>query len=284
MSLLSCRSEQKGVALVAVLWIVMACSVMVMGLSHVLKHEVRTSRQLQDAALKTAAADAAIRLAMVEVKNQGQTRLGAIQRKGYDIFQNQVTVDMVPLNGWINLNSAPEGLITDALVRWGNMPGNEARSVALWILEERKLPELAGGSRKFHAVDELVRAPGMSYDTFLAIRSLFTVDLQGGGPVNPAAAPPPVLTVLAGGQGSVAQQILDNRVGQGAMTDFTRLQGGNAQVTDTDMLQIEARIALSDNTHVLRIWRVALSGEAYGLPWRVLSIEPPVIAKNETSP
>ena len=271
--------QQEGVALVAVLWICLALSVMVVGVSNMLRSEIRIARDSQDAVLKSAIADAGIRMALIEMNQQRTQRLSRIQSRMYEFEGHTISIDVVPLNGWINLNEASSGLIADALILGGGLSPDLARSIADWVVQQRQLPAIDGGPRKMHSVEDLARAPGMHHEAFLAIQPLFTVDLQTGGAINPAAAPFEVLKVLSSGQDALAQQVLASRQADGALVDFTRLQVGHSQVSDSSAIQIEARVAASDTTSVVRVWRVSMTGEAYGLPWRVLSIDPPKLVR-----
>ena len=98
-------------ALVAVLWLVAAMSILVLGATSTVRQHIQATGQMRDAVSGQAVAEAAFALAlqqlMAESKREPGIQSGQFQVQGVD-----VTVQLTPLNGWINLNSADEALLT----------------------------------------------------------------------------------------------------------------------------------------------------------------------------
>jgi methionine-rich copper-binding protein CopC len=65
------------------------------------------------------------------------------------------------------------------------------------------------------------------------------------------------------------------RVGEGEGADTTGLQF--VQNNATTYVLMRATLQNSDNRPLVRAWRVDLQAKAYGLPWRMLGADAPVI-------
>lgn len=270
------RQHERGLALVAVLWVVAALSLMVMGISQVLRSEARLTRVQQNAGLDAGAADAAIRVLLAQLHQQGQIRHSRISSQTLQVLGREVLIDIVPLNGWINLNYAPPSLLADALVYAAGLPAETAQAMAQTIAQKRQQSDAQGKPMLFQGVEDLMQVPGLSWDQYVLLAPLLTTSLGSETTLpNPLAAPIEVLHVLAQGQAAIAQRIAEQRLGQSAdATDTTALNGAHYQRSETQSVEIRAMLSSGDNTALIRTWRVALGSPAHGLPWRVLAIDP----------
>jgi general secretion pathway protein K len=273
---LQARHPSRGVALVAVLWMVAALSIMVLGLAHVLKGEAQMARQQQRAALETGPADAAIRLVLTELSHSGQRMISMTQVREMEFMGRIFLAEIIPLNGWINLNQAPLSLLADLLVHGGGLSPQQAQLWAQAIVDYRQRPAASGQNSHFHAVEELLQIPEFPWDAYLAIQPLLTVDLDNSVQLpNPLAAPEGVLKVLAQGRQDVVDKILAARnTPEAALADTTSLTAGLYRIAPSARVEIRVTVSSGDNTAMVRAWRVALNAPAYGLPWRVLDIRP----------
>ena len=274
------KPGQSGLALVAVLWVVAALALMVMGISHVLRTETRLTHAQQSAGLDAGVADAAIRVVLAQLHQQGRIRHSHISSQNLQLFNRDVVIDIIPLNGWINLNHAPASLLTDALVHAGGLGPDTAQAMAQVIVQKREQADAQGKPMLFQGVEDLMQIPGLSWDQYIRLFPLFTTALGNDSVLpNPLAAPLEVLNVLAQGQIAVAQRITEQRQGSAPdTTDTTALNGAHYQRSDTQSVEIRATLGSGDNTALIRTWRVALGTPDHGLPWRVLAIDP--IRKN----
>ena len=273
---------QKGIALVAVLWLVSALGVMVTGMVYVLRGEIRTTSQTQRVTLDTGIADAAIRLTLQQIQLGSVKTFKAVQSFPVDVFGRSVQVDVVPLNGFISLNDAPPPLLTAAFQFGAGVPPEVATQWANAIDLERKKPTPKGTPSKFQSVEDLLRIPGMSYGIYAQTQDLFTVDINNSPLVNPLAASPRVLAVLAGGDPGKAEQVMAARVGKGEGADTTGLQF--VQNNATSYVLLRASLQNSDNKPLVRAWRVDLQTKAYGLPWRMLGADVPTFGEPPMQP
>jgi general secretion pathway protein K len=277
-------SRQQGIALIAVLWVVAALGLMVTGMMHVVKGEIRLANQLQRTTLDTGVADAAIRLTLQQSLQANQKEFRAIQTSFLNLFGRTIQVDIVPLNGLINLNAADTSLLAAAFQYAGRLPEGQAKAIAQAIDMERKKPNAKGEPARLHAVEDLLRLPEISYDTYAMVQDVFSTDLEDTQKVNPLAAPPSVLRILAQGQDNLAQQVLQARVLGGLTTDTSRLDGQHTQITATPIVHVRATVSSGDNTAIVRSWHLALSRDAHGLPWRVLGKQAPTQISRPTAP
>lgn len=278
------KSTQSGIALIAVLWVVAALGIMVVGMMHVVKSEIRLASQLQRAALDSGLADAAIRVALQQTLQVNKKQFNSIESAVIPVLGREVQVDFIPLNGLINLNRAPVDLLTDAFKYGAGLPQDQAAAIAQGIELERKKTNTKGEAAKLHGVEDLLRIAGMDYDIYARVSGIFTTDLEDTQRVNPLAAPLAVLNVLAQGKEGLAQQVLMNRSERGDTTDTTQLSGNHVQIASTGFIAARATVSSGDNTAVVRVWRLSLSGDAYGLPWRVLGKDAPFQTNGQPPP
>lgn len=275
---------QKGIALIAVLWVVAALGLMVVGMIHVVKNEIRLASQLQRATLDTGIADGAIRLVLQQTLQANQKEFRAIQSTLIELFDRTVQVDIVPLNGLINLNKADTTLLAAAFQHAAQMSEGRANAIAQAIDDERKKPNAKGEAAQMHAIEDLLRLPDIDYDTYARVKDVFTVDLDTATKVNPLAAPLGVLRILAQGQDAIAQQVLLARQQGTTTTDTTRLDGQHTDISASPIVQIRATISSGDNTAIVRSWHLALSRDEHGLPWRVLGKQAPTRISIQPTP
>jgi general secretion pathway protein K len=122
------------------------------------------------------------------------------------------------------------------------------------------------------SVEDLLQLPGWDIELWSRLAPYLTANNGGGGGgVNPLAAPLPLLTVLAGGDTSVAQRIHDlARAGEPAI-DTTGLNAEWVSAQSSRFLQITVAVASLDGTQFLVKRRVDTSGlPDDGLSWRII--------------
>ena len=266
-------------ALVAVLWLVAAMSILVLGATSTVRQHIQATGQMRDAVSGQAVAEAAFALAlqqlMAESKREPGIQSGQFQVQGVD-----VTVQLTPLNGWINLNSADEALLTRVFTGPGGLPAPQATALAQEVKMWRDhrpqtnpdgLRNTGQTKRLFERVDDLMLVPGFDYDLLARVRGLFTTDLTAGARVNVLAAPPEVLAVLADGNQGVVEQITRNRTAGAAEVDTSGLERNLVQTSPTDHYRLSADVPL-DAGKMLRVTQDVVVGRTYSkiAPWRVL--------------
>lgn len=276
--------RQSGLALVAVLWMVAALSMLALGLAAVAKTEVRSAQGIRDRALTKALGDAGIQLAMLELRSVPENADGHRQFQ-YFLGGQEIAVSVVPASGLIDLNQASEELLAGLFAGTGeqepDLAAELARRVVAWrtpgLLVEAEDYAAAGVAFRprggpFEYPEDLLQVLGVGYPLYTRVRPLITVR-GGGAGVAARAAPEDVLTLLVGGDRDLAVGIADRRA-QDPATDFTGLDARFLGAGGSSVYRVEASVHLGGRTWRRVRWVDLGSGATVGLPWRSFRIEP----------
>jgi len=279
-------------ALVIVLWMVAALLVTATGVVYAVRGEVRSVSSFREMASAAALGDAGILLAARELAGnpRQENRLRQFEA-GFE--QAAIGVRVVPLTGLVDLNAAPEALLTELIAVAGGVDRGRASMLAQRIIDWRDTDEVplpqgaedpayaAAGSPfrtrggPFESPEDLLQVLGMDFDLYSAIRPLITVHAaRGAGRVDPAAAPVPVLQVLASGNAHVAAEYAASREANGALADATRFPAAYiARQQPSSRYLIEASVRLSNGAFLVSRRVLDLAAPAEGLPWRTMWAE-----------
>ena len=273
--------RNKGLALIMVLWIVAALSLLVVGMSQTVRGQVRAAQAVSEQVAAQALAEGAIALALQQLKAESARPEGmAATRVSYGGVEMQVLVQ--PLSGLISLNAAQPPLLSALLQVAGGVPEKQADQLAHAIDTWR-----AGGTgdatrrvprRQFESADDLLLVPGMDYATYARIRPLVTADTYQHTNVNPLAAPLPVLLVLARGNAAVAQRIASRRDAGEAGVDTTGLDPALTGAGFSQFFRVTARVPLDAGRIFSLAHDVTLSAYSSSIaPWRTLRTQGQVL-------
>jgi general secretion pathway protein K len=267
------KRHDGGFALLAVLWLVAALSIMLTGTLHVIRSEVAIATQVRNGLVDGALADAAIRQTLQELNNNKIASLKSIQRRDFTLFTRDIHVEVTPLNGSIDLNAASLELLADAFEFGAQLPRQEAQRLAGAAIDYRNRKGSQGQPLRFHSTEDLLNLPGLGYGIYAKLKSCITVDITGSGRVNPLAASAKTLAILAKGDESIARQLAASLLVDADNIDITRLTANHIDMAPTSYLTIRANVKTDDNAKAEKLWRVDVGGPSYGLPWRTLAIE-----------
>lgn len=277
------NKKQSGMALIAVLWMIAALTIIVSGLTRSIREEARMmtlSRQnVQAQALGDAAIQLALQALMATNAPIGRTKQALISYHGVNM-----QVQAMPLNGLIDINGAPVALLAKLFSVAGDMPQEAAQTLAQATVEMRQRRDPRGFPQRFESEEDLLKVPGVDYNLYARLSPLITADLRGRGLVNPMAAPADVLTVLAGGNAAVAMRIVADRDSGAEGIDTTALDAAFLDNSTIRRLRVQARVPMPDGVW-LRVSRsVDFNARSKdGVPWhtfRTSSSVEPVIRKN----
>lgn len=268
-----------GMALIAVLWIVAALSLMVTGLVYTVRQQIGVVTAAQEQISGQALGEAAQALAMQALLTTPDRPAGA-QTFPVAYAGVQMSVEIAPLNGWIALNGADAPLFTALLRTAGGLDQGRAEALAAAIVEWRDgIPQIdptaaaAAGAmrpRKFEAPEDLLLVPGVDYPLYSRIAPLVSADLLGGAQINPQAAPPEVLAVMAQGDMGRVSQFLTQRNG-GGLPDASGLTNAGAFGNRADTYRLRVRVPLEAGKILVLTSDFVLQGNRPGTtPWRVL--------------
>lgn len=275
---------QRGLALVAVMWMVAALAILAAGLASLTRGEIRVAQGARLAAEVAALGDAGIQLAMLDMRSDPGNPPGLL-RKAYDFDGRPVEVTIVPAAGLVDLNTAGEPLLRDLFVFGAGMDESFAEDLALRIVEwrtpgrELEDPDyVAAGTDfrprggEFEYPEDLLQVLGVSYDDYAKIERLISVS-GGASGIDPMSAPDEVLGLLASGDGELVARISGARANLDPAVDLTGLTQAHLGGGGSGVHRLDAVVAV-DGKHYRRTRWIDISIPAHdGAPWRTVRIE-----------
>lgn len=268
-------SRRRGMALIAVLWLVASMSLIIAGVVRSVRSEVQNVGTQRQLAIGAAVADAAILLALQRLTARPNDLPKDLQTVTVSFDNLSYAVQVMPLNGLLDINNAPASLLTDLYQFVANVSPDVASNLGQATLAARQFKNAKGRPLGFDAVPDLMRVPGMRYEVYAKVAPLLTTDIKNGsGRINPLVAPLPLLVVLASGNTVRAAQFASQRDAHPATLDtsFFKPEFIEMAASNNFMLQVDA--PLPDGRVARKAWRVFWGANAQtGLPWRVLGVQ-----------
>ena len=124
------RARARGVALIAVLWLVAAMSLVISGVVQSVRSEMRTIGSYRQTVLANAAGDAAILMALQSLHASQQEPKNSIQVIPVQFEGQSYAVRIHPLNGLIDVNHAPVTLLAQLYRHAGGLNPEAAQALA----------------------------------------------------------------------------------------------------------------------------------------------------------
>lgn len=263
----------RGIALIAVLWIVAALSLIVTGLVKVTRQDAKVVAASKQGVIAEALGSAAIQIVLQKMQTQREA-FNRYQTVPVNFEGANVTVAITPMTGLVNVNGASPQLLAQVFRVAGGLPAGVATGLAQQVVAVRDKPDGQGLVVGFDAPEDLLQVPGVDYELYANISSLLVADKRGSGKVNAQAAPPDVLVVLAGGNQQAAQNMAQARQSQGAMADMTALDASFLDNAVNNRFRLQAFLTVDGG----RQWSVSrdvdlVSTSRDGLPWRVIGAD-----------
>ena len=260
---------RRGVALVAVLWIVAALSILVTGMVQSQRDEIRlvaTARQTLQAA---AAGSAAVQMVLQQMSLQ-EAPVTALRTVDVEYAGMVIPVQVMPLNGLVDLNKAQAPLLTALFMIAGGLQPAPAAALANALVASRAPGTGRGAGPRYEAPEDLLQLPGVDFDLYARLSASVTTDSLGSGRVNPMAAPASVLAVLSGGDFSRAAAVAGGRDAGQAGVDTTLLTAEFTDNAGTRRFRLQARVPLADGRRLLSTRMVDMTRVvSRRVPWRV---------------
>lgn len=264
-------SAHRGMALVAVLWLVASMSLVTFGIITSVRRDMQTIGMQRHLGVAAARADAMILLALqrLHVSTLEPSRVNNEISVSYEGVSNSVT--LYPLTALIDINNASASMLADLYQYIGQIDAESARALAQSTVETRTAMNKKGAPVVFGAEEDLFRVPGVTYELYAKIKDSVTADLRSGsGRVNPQFAPVSVLTVLAGGNISKADQLALQRRNDPNFADFSSLNPEYIDMSSSSILRLEVFVNFADSNVLVRQWWVIMRDDPRtSLPWRV---------------
>ena len=198
-------------------------------------------------------ANAAIQMVLQEMsgRNEPVSRLSRVE---VSFAGTAIAVEIIPLNGLIDINRASGPLLTALFAVAGGLDADRASALAGSVVAARVPGPATQRGPRFEAVEDLLQVPGVDFSVYARLSALVTTDSMGSGRVNAMAAPEGVLVVLSEGNTGRAARIAAARDGGGAGIDTTGL---TAQFVDTAVAKryrLVARVPLTDGRRLFSTW------------------------------
>lgn len=270
----------RGFALVAVMWMLAALALLVAGLMGAARTEIRSLQGAQEVARAAALGDAAIQVVLQSLQTSGD-RPTRMARHEVVFDGVAIAVRILPAEGFVDLNVAEEGLLAQLFTFAGGVDPGLAETLAQAVGEWRthgpaaEPAGMAGGRGRtgFDSIEDLLQVPGFDFMLFDRIRDLVTI-VSGATGVDPLAASPEVLFVLASGNRDAAASISARRDTGDPVIDMTSLTHAQPNSAGGTLYRLDALTPSSEKVrHVRSAW-VSLAGEAEGMPWQILEVMP----------
>lgn len=285
--------NQRGVALILVIWVIALMGVLLGSFALIARTENFESRHLFDGTTARYAAQAGIARAVYALRNADMTQRWVGDGRPYDFDFDGAKVDvrLTDESGLIDINTADDTLLQNLFASVG-VPLDQAMALSDAIqdwrdpddmprphgaeINEYKAAGLAYGPRNapFQTVGEVQQVLGMNYELFEKIEPAITI-YGGGVQPNAAYAPMDVLLALPGMTPDLArqliaarQQVLPGQPGSGlTLPDGTPVVANGGGNTYT----IQSRATLANGASTVLDASIRLGGiGAAGQPYTVL--------------
>lgn len=271
------RADQRGIALLAVLWGVVLLALAAASLARSTRAQTMLVRNLVENAKAEALADGGVYRAVFELLNPAEDDPWRSGGSAYEVAQaeGKVTVSLEDERGKIDLNAASRPLLQNAF-RWVGMSDAQAAALADAIEDFRdpdqmRRPEgaedddyaragvMAGAKdAPFESVEELQQVLGLNGEMYRRLAPLFTVYTEQGEP-EPAVAGRDVLLAVSNLTPEQVDEILAARAAQ---------ESPAAEASGPGIYTIRADAETEAGGAFTRRAIVELTGEA-DLPYRI---------------
>ena len=283
----SIPSRQRGLALVAVLWITAALAILVMSLSETSRTDTRVVQVHKERVIARSLADGAIQVAgrwLMLNGDRAQQPATVTSRIG----EHDVEIDITPATGLIDLNHAKPELLEQMFVVAAGLPAPRARELAERIVVWRDKGEMtedvgwpadaAYPPRRgpFYTVADLRQVPGVTPAIYDSVSRLLVAHWSVyRSVVSPVGAPREVLMVLSGGDQAGVEQLMADRADEEREMDASILNGEFIGRQGASAFRLDARVVFSSGREYRRTAWVNLRPRSRGAtPWHVWQVEP----------
>ena len=283
-----------------VMWSLAALALFAAALTSNARAELKALNVFQEGARLEAASQAMVYLVAADLATN--TDPPQIIEKSYHFENTESLVQIIPASGFIDLNHAPETLLTDFFTFLGGLNEADAQELARRVIVFRtplgltSTTDSSGSSSTAlglpvvsvdmtntrHALltvpEDLLQVPGMPFEMFDKIRNAVVTLQAGVGGVNPLCAPEPVLLVLAKGDASVAARIAEQRRQNAVGLDLTGLEQKHLALNiPSRVYRIDVAVpAGGEGAIIQRRWIELGTPGMPGLPVRTLRKDTPI--------
>lgn len=278
------KTREGGVALAILVWFLAAMSLLVASVVMQGRVDVKLAQLHAGKARAEAWSDGAINLALAEMLMREQE--GELQTRVPNYFQQvigdtPVQVSLTPLAGLVDLNLAPEDLLSALFMGAINIDENVARELAASVIEWRsssdRAEEMGAEIRlgRFEAIEDLLLVPGFDRGMYESLRDCVYVSQDSQPTLDWMAAPVSVLQSL-GMSEEESQALQLERQGEDAFSMGIPEALEPAFLSEVSMptFRVDAIVSMDDTQYLRRRWVSRKRSGADRLPWHFFRSEP----------
>lgn len=271
--------RQRGVAIAIVLWFIAAMSLLVAGIVHQGRMDLKLA-QIHVAKAKVAAAgDGAVQLMMERFTSApldaGDQQRGKLPLAGrFRLGDTPVQVRMVPSSGLLDVFNSPPQVLAALFAYRGGLSAAQAKQLADNVIELRA-PVLGrrgmrgSSTARLSTAEDLLRVPGFTRTLLDAISNDIRALRDGDGGrnrLNWAAMPEDLLSAVSSGNPGRAAAIAGRR-----NASDSRLWNPREET----LYRVDAVVQYGDQPWLRRLWVKVSPGGQSELPWYVVRTEAP---------
>jgi general secretion pathway protein K len=274
--------RQSGVALAIVVWFLAAMSLMVSGIVFQSRVDIKLAQIHASRAKATAAADGAMQLMLgefVAAQSDRANGAGELSRQ-FAIGEHQVTIDLVPVSGLIDIQQAPAKIISQLFQINGESEAGNAQQLAASVIKWREMVQnrqtLEGDSvPRLSTVEDLLRIDGVTRTHLDRLIDVVYIGKGGSAQIDLNSAPKAVLKLLAG-DNERAASALEGRLGGSELrpqdVQNSNKRRSSTKLTSANVFRVDAFVSIGGQQWLRRRF-VSMSGSGQ-LPWRYFRSEP----------
>ncbi|TXS90071.1 hypothetical protein [Parahaliea aestuarii] len=262
------QGSQAGVALAIVVWFLAAMSLLAAGIVYQAKVDAKLAQAHVARAVAVAAGDGAIQLMMARftsVVGDPRNARGEPPLQGrFALGDKQVSVNLVPISGLVDVFNSPPQLLAALFVARGGLAAGDAKQLADNVVElrspmgRRRALGMANAA-ELSSPEDLLKVPGFNRALLDAIYDDIRAVSGGSDSLNWAAMPETVLQALQGGG--------FGRIGSGARVPWSP--------RSETVFRVDAVVHYGDQRWLRRRWLRLTPGNESDLPWHPVRIEAP---------
>ncbi len=303
------RRYQGGVALAILVWFLAAMSLLVAGIVMQARVDVKLAQLHATRARVEAVADGALQLAlaqMLQPQQEGEPLPTVFPTQVLNVGGLDVTVNITPLSGLIDINGAPEELLFRLFSAVDDLDETAARELAVHVVEWRSANPLGevtadqsaqrpgsgnyGDSEsvdaeaaaqgdvrhaRFEAIEDLLLVAGIDRRIYTAVEDAVSVSQSGQSGVDWAVAPAAVLRVLGNMDAESAQELAASRA-SGEVDSLVAPQDIDLSFQEAEQstaYRLDAMVEVDGSVFNRRRWVDRNQPGSDGLPWTFFRTE-----------
>ena len=238
-----------------VLWFLAAMSLLVSGIVYEARADIKLAQAHSARAQATASGDGAIHLTMAALmsNNAEQVEGEKILNARFVVGRHSVDVELVPLAGLIDLNSASRQTLQALFEVNADLAAGDAQRLADNVVMWRR--------DRFNSPEDLLRVEGATRATLDSIRDSVHAGSAKGGRLDLKAAPESVLQVVGKQNPDRLASLQEQKANSGGNANKLRQTRGN--------FRADARVTVGDKVWLRRVWVSTEDASEGSLPWSI---------------